>query len=128
MIAAFMLKGAFKVTNVIIIILVLLIVAYGIYKSVKHFHGEGECCGGGGYKARKKKLKNVERRVVFSVEGMSCQNCVNRVMEAINSMDGAAAVVHLNKGEVIISMEREIDDSVFKEAIEQLGFTVTGVK
>lgn len=59
------------------------------------------------------------------VEGMSCQNCVNRVMEAVNSIDGASAAVHLKKGIVVVSMEHPIDDAVIENAIEKAGYHVT---
>ena len=115
-------------TDLIIIAIVALIILFAVYKTVKHFKGEGECCGGGSYKARKKKLKNVAETKLFAVDGMSCQNCVNRVMENVNSIPGASAIVHLKKGEVAVSMEYHIADDVIVDEIERAGFTVTNVK
>lgn len=115
-------------TNFIIIVILAVILVPGIRSSIKHFRGEGGCCGGGAYKAHRKKLNTVITRRTFTVEGMSCQHCVNRVMEAVNSIDGASAVVHLKQGKVAVSMDREISDTVIKEAIEKAGYTVTGVK
>lgn len=115
-------------TNYIIIAILAVILILGIRSSIKHFRGEGGCCGGSTYKAHKKKLTTVIARKIFTVEGMSCQHCVNRVMEAVNSIDGASGVVHLKRGKVDVSMEREIDDAIIKEAIEKAGYRVTGVK
>ncbi|MBQ8831642.1 MAG: heavy-metal-associated domain-containing protein [Oscillospiraceae bacterium] len=115
-------------TDVIIIAIVVLIIAFAVYKTVKHFKGEGECCGGASYKARRKKLKNVAEKLTLMVEGMSCQNCVNRVMENVNSIPGASAAVHLKKGEVVVSMDHHIADEIIVDAIESAGFTVTEVK
>ena len=98
----------------------------GILAGRKHFKGEGGCCGGGSYKARKKKLGSVVGTRVFQVEGMSCQHCVNRVMDAVNSIDGASAVVNLKKGLVTVSMEREIADETIQSAIERAGYEVKG--
>lgn len=114
-------------TNVIIIAVLAVILALAVRSSIKHFRGEGSCCGGGTYKAHKKKLTGVIARKTFTVEGMSCQHCVNRVMEAVNSINGASAVVHLKRGKVVVSMNREIPDTVIKEAIEKAGYTVTGI-
>jgi len=108
----------------VVIAIVVLIIAFAVYKTVKHFKGEGECCGGGSYKARRKKLKNVTEKRTLTVEGMSCQNCVNRVMENVNSIPGASAVVHLKKGEVVVSMDRHISEETLIDAIESAGFTV----
>ncbi len=115
-------------TNLIIIAILAVILVLGIRSSIKHFRGEGGCCGGSTYKAHKKKLNTVITRRTFTVEGMSCQHCVNRVMEAVNSINGASAVVHLKRGTVVVSMAREISDTVIRETIEKAGYTVTGVK
>lgn len=106
----------------IIIAVLLVLIAVGIRSGIKHFKGEGGCCGGGTYKARKKKLDNVIDKRTFEVEGMTCQHCQNRVQEAVNSIDGASGVVKLKKGIVIVSMSRKIEDEVIKNAIEKAGY------
>ena len=51
-----------------IIIGVLVIVVFiGIRSSVKHFTGQGGCCGGGNYKPKKKKLSKVIYKKTFKV-------------------------------------------------------------
>lgn len=111
-------------TDIIIIAILAAVVALGGWSAVKHFRGEGGCCGGGTYKARKKKLPRVTEKKLFRVEGMHCRNCVNRVMEAVNDIDGASAAVRLKKGEVIVSKAFPIEDSVITAAIEKAGYTV----
>lgn len=114
--------------NYIIVAVLAVLLFFCIRSSVRHFRGEGGCCGGGCYKARKKKLPSVAAKKTFTVEGMRCQNCVNRVMEAVNSISGASAEVKLSKGLVVVSMEKPLDDAVITEAIEKAGYPVTGVK
>ena len=46
------------------------------------------------------------------------------VRGSINSIDGASCKVNLRKGRVDIEFDREIDDSVFIKAIEDLDFHV----
>lgn len=111
-------------TDYIIIGIIAIVLIIGLRSTVKHFRGQSGCCGGSTYKARPKKLNTVTAKKTFSVDGMTCQHCVNRVMEAVNSIDGASGVVHLKKGTVDISMERPIDDEVFVTAIENAGYTV----
>ena len=47
-------------SNLIVIVVLLLIVAWAVKESAKHLHGEGGCCGGGSCehsaKPEKKKL------------------------------------------------------------------------
>lgn len=115
-------------SNYIIAGILIVVLFFCIRSSIKHFRGEGGCCGGGTYKARKKKLKTVIGQKTVSVEGMSCQHCVNRVMEAINSLDGASALVKLKKGLVIVSMDHPISNEIIQNAIEKAGYTVTNIK
>lgn len=114
-------------SNYIIGGILIIILFLCVRSSIKHFRGEGSCCGGGTYKARKKKLNHVIGKKIFSVEGMSCQHCVNRVMEAVNSIDGASASVKLKRGLVTVSMEQPVSSEVIKNAIEKAGYKVTNI-
>ena len=111
-------------TDFIIIAVIVVVFAVGLYSTVKRFRSKSSCCSSNAYKIKAKKLTSVSEQKTFRIEGMSCQHCVNRVMEAINSIDGASGVVHLKKGTVDVSMERAIDDEVLVSAIEQAGYTV----
>lgn len=115
-------------SNYIIIVILAVILFFALRSSIKHFRGEGGCCGGSTYKAHPKKLNTVVGKKTVSIEGMSCQHCVNRVMEAVNSIDGASAVVKLKKGEAIVSMEHPISNDIIKDAIEKAGYKVTEIK
>ena len=68
-------------SNVIIIIILAAAIALGVRESVKHFKGEGGCCGGGSsYKPKKKKLEGaITHTYVLQVEDMHCQNCANTI-------------------------------------------------
>lgn len=112
--------GTYIIAGILIVV-----VALCVRSSVKHFRGESSCCGGSTSKTPRKKLGTVVCKKTIPVEGMSCQNCVNRVMEAVNSIDGASAAVHLKKGIVVVSMEHPIDDAVIENAIEKAGYHVT---
>lgn len=111
-------------TDIIIAAVVVMVFALGLYSTVKRFRSKSSCCSSGTYKAKAKKLDSVAATAAFKVDGMSCQHCVNRVMEAVNSIDGASGVVHLKKGTVDVSMDRPIDHEVFIAAIEQAGYKV----
>lgn len=114
-------------TDFIILAVLAFVIIIGVRSTVKHFKHESECCGGGTYKARKKKLSNVVAKKTFKVEGMTCQHCVNRLQEAVNSIEGASAVVNLRKGMVTVSMSREIADEEITKTIEKAGYAVEAV-
>lgn len=115
-------------TDFIIIAVIAVLILLAVRSGIKRLRGETSCCGSSTYKARSKKLNTVADRKTFLVEGMSCQNCVNHVMEAVNSLDGVSAAVHLKKGEVVVSSEQQIDDEIIKQTITKAGYTVTGVR
>lgn len=115
-------------TDMIILLVVAAVVAFGVYSTVKKRKEKSSCCSGGTYKAKEKKLGSVALQKTAVVEGMTCQHCVNRVMEALNSIEGASAKVNLRKGIAVISMEQPMDDAVFRTAIEKAGYTVKEIR
>ena len=116
-------------SNVIIVIILLIAVVFGIKETVKHFKGEGACCGGGSFKPKKKKLKGkVICTYTFYIDGMHCSNCVNAVTRAINDIDGAVAKVSFNKKMAIVSCDREIDAHAIEEVIRKRGYEVALMK
>ena len=115
-------------SDLIIVGIIIVIVGIGIRSGSKHFKGEGGCCGGGTYKAKSKKLDHVEGKITVSVEGMMCQHCENRVMEAVHSVEGASASVNLKNGIVSVSYDRPVSNEQIREAIEKAGYKVTEIR
>lgn len=113
--------------NHIIIGIIAVIIVIGVIYTIKHFKGEGGCCGGGSYKPKKKKLKNVLYQKTFKVEGMHCDHCKNRVEEVIGDMKGLAGTVNLKKGELTVSYAEDVADELIKARIERAGYTVTEI-
>lgn len=114
--------------NVIIIAVLLIIVVLAISPTLKHFKGEGSCCGGGGSVKEFKKLdapKIGEKEM--EIEGMHCENCKNRVERAVNKIDGAVCRVSLKKKTAKVSYSREIGDEELREAVGKLGYEVKSI-
>ena len=101
--------------------------------SIKHFKGEGACCGGGSGSVRTKKPKKqkldgpVIGKRTIEISGMHCQNCVNSVTNALNALDGVTAKVSLSRGSAEVSCDRKIEKADLKHAVEREGFKVTGI-
>lgn len=112
--------------NIVAGLILVLVLVLAVRGSIKHFKGEGGCCGGGGdIKVPNKKLDGpVVGEIVLLVDGMHCENCSNRVKRTINSIDGASCKVNLRKGRVDIKFDRDIEREVFVKAIEDLGYSV----
>lgn len=66
-------------------------------------------------------MANIE----FKVNGMMCEGCEKRVQNVIKEIDGVIDVKADHKvGIVEINTEKEIDESIIKEAIEDIGYEV----
>ena len=52
----------------------------------------------------------------------------NRIEKHLDELDGVVAKVNLNKKQAVVSIYREIDDSVIRDVIEGLDFTVVSME
>ncbi len=113
----------------IIIAVIIVLVLVGIMSGVKHFKGEGGCCGGGSsVKVKRKRLKNVIKQRTVVIEGMKCENCKNSVESRLNELAGVSARVNLKEKAAVISMEEEVSDERIRKIIENAGYQVLEIR
>ena len=87
-------------------------------------------------KSADKKIKNIKTikeenkmEKVIIVEGMNCGHCEARVNEALKKVDGVLdAVANHDLNEVKLSLSKEVDENVLKEAVVNAGYDYKGVK
>ncbi len=59
------------------------------------------------------------------IEGMKCEGCVNRVKNVLSAIPGVKSCsVSLEDKKADLVLTKDIDDSVFQDKIEALGFTL----
>ena len=109
--------------DLIILGILVLVIIIGTVYTVNHFKGKSGCCGGNTY-ISKKKLKKVISKKTFIIEGMTCENCVARVLRYVNDIDGVVGKVNLRKKELLISMDREVSDEEIITAVTKAGYQV----
>lgn len=64
----------------------------------------------------------------ISIEGMHCQHCVAAVKEALETVAGVSKVaVSLENNNAVVEADGA-SDAALKEAIEDIGFDVVGIK
>ncbi len=70
------------------------------------------------------------KTAIFTVEGMSCNHCVDAITQGMKVLKGVVDVnVNLEKRSVQVDYdEREIDPLVMEKAIEELGYDVKGTE
>ena len=74
--------------DAIIILIVIVLLGFALKGSIKHFRGEGPCCGGGSGKVTRSREKILDGPVIarktIRISGMHCENCVNSITAALN--------------------------------------------
>lgn len=110
-------------TDIVIIIILVVLLLLGVRSTVKHFKGEGGCCGGGStVKTKRKRLKQVVEKRTMRIEGMSCEYCKNRVERSLNALDGVAARVNLKKKTATILLEKDVSNGLLEQTVKQAGY------
>ena len=65
----------------------------------------------------------------ISIEGMSCEHCVNHVTTALKELAGVSKIeVNLAANNAIIEASQEISDEDIKAAIDEAGYEVTKIE
>ncbi len=80
-------------------------------------------------KASKEKMedKTMEKRI--GIEGMMCTHCEAAVRKALESLSGVEkAEVSKDRKEAVVVLNKEVDDTKLKKAIEDAGYTVTSIQ
>ena len=65
----------------------------------------------------------------LKIKGMMCMHCVAHVKEALNNIDGVTVKdVNLDSGLALVSLNKPVNDDVFKKAIADAGYELTDIK
>lgn len=64
----------------------------------------------------------------MKIEGMMCGHCEATVKKALEAVDGVSeAVVSHENGTAAVKLEKPVDDSVLRKAVEDHDYKVTGI-
>ncbi len=119
-----------KPIDIILILIVAAILFFALKGSVKHFKGEGGCCGGSvsdKVKVDDKNLSHYPYSVTVNTSGMKCEGCKTKVENALNSKIGVYAIADYKKNTVKVHMKNELSDDEIKKAITEAGYTVNSI-
>jgi copper chaperone CopZ len=115
----------------IILAAVVAVLVVAIRRFVGTATGTRDCCSGAKRQGAKK-FKNVKiadtdkshypYAADFSVKGMSCENCVDNVTRALDSVDGTWATVSLEQGRARVLSKKPIDADAYRRAVSEAGY------
>lgn len=61
----------------------------------------------------------------MKIEGMMCPHCEATVKKVLEALDGVeSAEVSHEKGTAVLTMSKNVEDSVLKKAVEDAGYKV----
>jgi Copper chaperone len=120
------------VANIILCVVIAAVVVLGVRHYRKNMRSG--CCGSGG-DAEPKKLKVQDRDLshypyekILDVNGMTCQNCVTHVQNALNGLNGVYSKVNLERKKAVVHMKEELPDQILRKAVADAGYTVETVR
>lgn len=71
----------------------------------------------------------ITMKKTMTIEGMMCGHCEARVKKTLESLEGvASAEVSHEKGTAVVTLEKEIEESVLKEAVEAQDYKVISIE
>lgn len=119
--------------TIIITALIILAAIYGGYSYYKKLRFGGGCCGE--REAAEKKVKVADKdkshypyTAFLKIDGMTCSNCVRRVENALNRLDGVWATIQLEQNTALVRMKQPLDDQILRSAVREQGYTVLSIE
>ena len=74
------------------------------------------------------KKENNSMEKTMNIEGMMCGHCEATVKKALEAVDGVSeAVVSHENGTAAVKLEKPVDDSILRKAVENHDYKVTGI-
>lgn len=60
---------------------------------------------------------------VYTVKGMTCSGCINKVTTAVTAVDGVVDVdVDVSTGEMTVSSENPVEAGLIRDAVHGIGY------
>lgn len=115
--------------NIIIILVIIAIVVFGINSYIKKLKKGGDCCPEHEEATKSVKVKDRDKshypyEAKLAIDGMSCNNCVRNVENALNALDGTWASVSLEDNMATVLLKNPPDIEKLSKVVEDAGYMV----
>lgn len=131
-----------SVVDVILIVAIVVVVVIAVRRFAGTASGKRDCCSGDvkdGQTARKgvnfpeahiedTNESHYPHTAIMEIGGMSCENCVARVTNALDSIPGTWALVELQGGSALVRSKSEIDEAALRDVVDQAGYRTLSVR
>lgn len=118
-----------NVVNIIIVLIVAAIVVFGSINYIKKLKKGGDCCPEHEEATKSVKVKDRDKshypyEAKLAIDGMSCNNCVRNVENALNALDGTWATVSLEDNMATVLLKNPPDIEKLSKAVADAGYMV----
>ena len=118
-----------NIVNVIIVLIVAAIVVFGSINYIKKLKKGGDCCPEHEETTKSVKVKDRDKshypyEAKLAIDGMSCNNCVRNVENALNALDGTWATVSLEDNMATVLLKNPPDIEKLSKAVADAGYMV----
>lgn len=118
-----------NIVNIIIVLIVAAIVVFGSINYIKKLKKGGDCCPEHEEATKSIKVKDRDKshypyEAKLAIDGMSCNNCVRNVENALNALDGTWATVSLEDNMATVLLKNPPDIEKFSKAVADAGYMV----
>ena len=118
-----------NVVNIIIVLIVAAIVVFGSINYIKKLKKGGDCCPAHEEATKSVKVKDRDKshypyEAKLAIDGMSCNNCVRNVENALNALDGTWATVSLEDNIATVLLKNPPDIEKLSKAVADAGYMV----
>ena len=115
--------------NIIIVLIVEAIVVFGSISYIKKLKKGGDCCLEHEEDTKSVKVKDRDKshypyEAKLAIDGMSCNNCVRNVENALNALDGTWATVSLEDNMATVLLKNPPDIEKLSKAVADAGYMV----
>ena len=118
-----------NVVNIIIVLIAAAIVVFGSINYIKKLKKGGDCCPEHEEATKSIKVKDRDKshypyEAKLAIDGMSCNNCVRNVENALNALDGTWATVSLEDNMATVLLKNPPDIEKLSKAVADAGYMV----
>lgn len=118
-----------NIVNIIIVLIVTAIVVFGSISYIKKLKKGGDCCpeheeATKSVKVRDRDKSHYPYEAKLAIDGMSCNNCVRNVENALNALDGTWATVSLEDNMATVLLKNPPDIEKLSKAVADAGYMV----
>ena len=118
-----------NIVNIIIVLIVAAIVVFGSINYIKKLKKGGDCCPEHEEATKSVRVKDRDKshypyEAKLAIDGMSCNNCVRNVENALNALDGTWATVSLEDNMATVLLKNPPDIEKLSKAVADAGYMV----